>query len=267
MATGDIPDMQARLRALLPPWWPNIGSAPVLDAILAGVATILSASYGLIQYAAAQTRIRSATGGWIDLIAWDFFGGRFTRIAGETDASFNARLLQELVRPRVTRSAIQAAVADLTGHPVRIIEASNLTDVGFWKTRGSGPKPISFWKVDVPGAPLRWSPRGLANQFFIECTLPLTASFGGNPMPAWGQYTLNWMKRGTAGARATGSSLILRTNTIGQRGADAVYALVNAMRAAGVIAWVKFVPVPTKPYWDQPGASWDDGVSTWDNTK
>lgn len=263
--TGDVSDLQARLRSVLPTWWPNIGVSPVFDGILIGIATIFSAVYGLIQVAGLQTRIRSATGGFIDLIAWDFFGGRFTRITGETDAAFDARVIEELVRPRVTRSAIQAAVAELTGNPVRIIEASNLTDVGFYKVRGSGPAPVSYWNVDAPGAPLRWSPRGLANQFFIECTLPLTASFGGNPMPAWGQYTLNWMKRGTAGALATGSSLILRTDTIGQRGSDVVYALINAMRAAGVIAWVKFVPIPTKPYWDQPGAKWDDG-STWDNT-
>lgn len=264
--TGDIPDIHARLRSLLPPWWPNIGASPVLDGILVGTATLFSASYELIQYAGAQARILTSSGGWLDLIAWDFFGGRFTRIAGETDAAFDARIIQELVRPRVTRAAIKSAVEQLTGNPVRIIEPSKLTDVGFWKKRGSGAA-ISYWNVDGSGTPLRWSGRGLHNQFFIECTLPLTPAFGGNPMPTWGKYTLNWMKRGTAGALTSGSAMILRYNTIGQRGSDAVYALINAMRAAGVIAWVRFVPLPTVPRWDQPGATWDQPGAVWDSTQ
>jgi hypothetical protein len=263
LATGDIPDFQARLRANLPPWFPNVGSAPVIDAILTGIATLFANFYVLYVFAKAQTRILTSSGAFIDLIAWDYFGGRFTRLPGEGDVSFLKRVVAELIRARVTRAAIQSALVSITGYPVRIVEASVLTDVGFWKMRGSSPAPVSFWNVDTPGNPLRWSGRGLRCQFFVECVLPLTVSFGNNAMPAWGTYALNWMLRGTAGSRATGSSLISRGDNASTDGAQAVYDLINSMRAAGIICWVKFVPIPTATQWDQPGASWDSGLF-WD---
>lgn len=270
MATGDVTDMQARLRGLLPPWFPNVGSAPVVDGVLTGIATLLSLMYGLIAYARLQTRIRSATGGFLDLIAWDFLGGRFTRFPGESDQAFLPRLLTELTRRRVTRAAIIAALEQATGYPVRLIEPGVLTDNGFWKVRGSAPSPVSFYRVDTPSNPARWSGRGLRCQFFVECTLPLQTTFGNNAMPAWGVrgaggssvFSANWMLRGTAGALKWGSSWLSRSGA--STGGEAfIYSLLNAMRAAGIICWVKFVPVPTKVLWDQPGVQWDQGAS-WD---
>src|SRR5579862_5296427 len=105
MATGDVPDIVARLRSLLPPWFPPQGAAPIVDGVLTGIATLLSGIYGLIQYARAQSRIATASGAWLDLIAWDFFGSRFLRRTQETDASFIPRIRSELRRPRLTRAA------------------------------------------------------------------------------------------------------------------------------------------------------------------
>lgn len=269
MATGDQADILSRLRLLLPPWFPPLGQAPVIDGALTGIAYLLAGSYGLIAFARAQIRIATSTGAWLDLTAWDYFGGRFTRRPGETDATFSARIREEIIRPRVTRSAIRAALIEITGFPVRIIEPSRLVDVGFYKVRGSGIAPLSFWNVDAPGNPLRWSGRGLRCLFFVECVLPLAKAFGNNAMPAWGLrggaggsiWSLNWMLRGTAGARAWGSSLIKRGDSTVQTGSDLVYSLINSLRAAGVTAWVKFVPPSTQPYWDQPGAKWDSGAT------
>lgn len=264
MATGDVNDMQARLRGNLPPWFPNMGSAPVVDGILIGIATVLSLVYGLIAYARAQARIRSAFGGWLDLIAWDYFGARFTRLPGEIDAAFLARVLPELVRRRVTRAAIQQALVQLTGYPVRIIEPAQLTDVGFWKMRGSAPQPRTFYNVDTAANPARWSSRGRRCQFFVECTLPLTASFGTNPMPAWQEFTATLFLRGTAGARSGQSAWITRGRNSTARSSQAIYDLINAMRAAGITCWVKFVPPPTAVQWDQPGVQWDQPGVKWD---
>jgi hypothetical protein len=264
VATGDPNDLLYRLRALLPPWFPNQGSAPVVDGLLTGIAALLSGIYALIQYAKSQTRIRSSSGGWIDLIAWDFLGSRFTRLPGETDSAFLSRLLPELVRGRVTRSAIQAALVQLTGYPVRIIEPAMLSDVGFMKMRGSGPAPISFFRVDTKANPFRFSSRGIRCQAFIECVLPLTASFGNNAMPAWGEYTNAFFLRGTSGARSGISALISRGDTASSGGAQSVYDLIEAMRAAGITIWVKFVPVPTAVTWDQPGVRWDQPGVAWD---
>lgn len=264
MATGDVPDIQARLRTLLPPWFPSSGQAPVIDGVLTGIAWLLSYIYGLIQYARAQSRIATATGAWLDLIAWDYFGARLGRQPGELDPALSARIRQELIRRRVTRSAIQTALQGLTGYPVRIIEPARPTDVGFYKVRGSGIEPISFWNVDTPSCPLRWSGRGVRGQFFIECVLPLVSTLGNNALPAWGEYTINWMLRGTAGARASANSLLERGGLTTASGAATVYSLINAMRAAGVIAWVRFVPIPTEPYWDEPGATWDASGARYD---
>jgi hypothetical protein len=265
MATGDVPDIVSRLRANTPPWFPDQGSAPVVDGVLTGIATALSYIYGFIQYARAQARIRSATGGWIDLIAWDFLGARFTRLGGETDAAFLARLLPELVRRRLTRAAIQQALVQLTGFPVRIVEPAQLTDVGFMQVRGSGPAPISFFRVDTPANPFRFSSRGRRCMFFVECVLPLTSSFGNNPMPAFNEYTSTLFLRGTTGARSGLSAMISRGDVAASGGSQAVFNLINAMRAAGVTCWIKFVPVPTAVLWDQPGVTWDQPGVRWDN--
>ena len=258
--TGDVDDMTARLRLLLPPWFPNQGSAPVVDAVITGIATLLAGVYALITFVYAQSRISSAVGVFLDLAAWDYFADRLLRNAGELDDSFRARVKEELIRPRLTRAAIRTALEEITSNPVRIIEPARLSDVGVWKMRGSGT-PVSYWRVDSPGAPHRWSSRGQRTRFFVECTVPPVKTFGNNAMPAWGKYTLNWMLRGTAGARATGSSFIKRGGATAVSGKELVYSTINAMRALGVTAWVKFVPASTGPYWDQPGATWDGGAS------
>lgn len=265
MATGDVADLEFRLRANAPPWFPNQGSAPVVDGVLTGIATLLSYVYQFIQYARAQSRIRTSSGGWIDLIAWDYFGARFTRLPGEGDAAFLARLIPELVRRRVTAAAIQQALVQLTGFPVRIVEPEQLTDVGFWKMRGSQPTPISFYRVDTAPNPARWSSRGLRYMFFVECVLPLTVSFGNNAMPTWGEYTGTFFLRGTSGSRSGPSAQILRNDFSSSNGAQAVYNLISAMRAAGITCWVQFVPVPTTVRWDQPGATWDQPGVRWDS--
>ena len=92
MAAGDQTDILGRIKALLPfRWFPDI--TPVLDALLSGVAWALSFIYSLIQYAKLQTRIATASDGFLDLIAFDFFGTSLLRRQQETDVSFRGRIL------------------------------------------------------------------------------------------------------------------------------------------------------------------------------
>jgi hypothetical protein len=270
MATGDSNDMLARIRVNLPPWFPQQGSAPVLDGLLTGIASALAFVYSLYAYAVLQTRIGSATGPWLDLIAWDFFGARFLRNPGEADASFRGRILAELIRPRVTREAIQAAVAQLTGFPVRVIEPFMVSDTGFWKMRGSNPAPVSFYRFDTPANPARWSGRGLRCMFFIECVLPPTQLFGSANVPAWVMRgsgivgTAFYIMRGGAGANLWGSPWTSRASA-GVTGTAALFSLIHSMRAAGITCWLKFVPLPTANTWDQPGVTWDQPGVRWDH--
>ena len=128
---GDQNDMAARLRAVLPNrWFPD--ATPILDGVLAGIGQAASWAYALLGYARLQTRIATATGGWLDLVAQDCFGARLVRRSNESDASLRARILLELLRPRATRAALAKQVADITGRQPSIFEPSRPEDTGCW---------------------------------------------------------------------------------------------------------------------------------------
>lgn len=76
---GQIADVIKRLMAALPPWFPAPQVAPVFNALLTAISDAFAFIYQYLQFASLQTRIKTATGGWLDLIAWDFFGARFGR--------------------------------------------------------------------------------------------------------------------------------------------------------------------------------------------
>lgn len=129
--TGDAEDMMARQIAVLPPWWGAPGIIPAtLRLPLAMSARVGAWLHALFAYARLQTRIKTATGGWLDLIAWDFFGRRIRRRAGQPDDSFRRRILAEMFRPRATRPAMASALRDLTGREPRIFEPSRPQDTG-----------------------------------------------------------------------------------------------------------------------------------------
>src|SRR4051812_13428650 len=108
--------MIARQASVLPPWWGAPGTGPPgLRIPLSMAASVGSWIYDLIAYAKLQTRIRTATDGWLDLVAFDFFGGRIKRRAGQGDEAFRRRIMVEMFRPRATRPAMAAALKDLTG--------------------------------------------------------------------------------------------------------------------------------------------------------
>ncbi len=130
MAVGDQSDVLARLKAVLPPWFSS--PTPVLDAVLSGYAWAGSFVYGLYAYAKQQTRMKTATDGWLDMFAGDFFGSSLIRAAGQTDASFRARIIANLFRERATRNAIIRVLQDLTGRTPIVFEAERPADTGAW---------------------------------------------------------------------------------------------------------------------------------------
>nr|DAL36425.1 MAG TPA_asm: Protein of unknown function (DUF2612) [Caudoviricetes sp.] len=129
MATGDQDDFVRRLKSVLPVQWFN-DSNPILDAVLNGLASALSWVFQLYAYAVLQTRILTATDGWLDIIANDFFGERIKRQAGQTDEDFLNIIRINLFRERGTRQAIIKVLEDLTGHTPRIIEPARPQDCG-----------------------------------------------------------------------------------------------------------------------------------------
>lgn len=122
---GDADDIFARLKGMLPTRWFGTAtdSMPILDAVLYGIAASLAFIYSMYAYAKLQTRLLTATDGWLDLIAADFFGpSGLLRKPGQTDASYRALIIASLFREKATRKAIVTALSALTGRAPTIIE-------------------------------------------------------------------------------------------------------------------------------------------------
>lgn len=128
---GDAADMLARLLTLLPlRWFPDV--APLLSAVLAGVAEAPSWLYAMLSYTRLQTRIATATDSFLDLVAQDYFATTLVRRSGEGDTAFRARIMRDLLRDRATRPAMIAALTDLTGRAPSVFEPSAPGDTGGW---------------------------------------------------------------------------------------------------------------------------------------
>ena len=129
--TGDPQDMLARLKAVLPSrWFPD--ATPVLDGMLSGLANVAAWSYTLLAGVRAAARIATATGGFLDMIAQDFFGPRITRRPSQGDAAFRVRIEAELLRERGTRGAVISVLQDLTGRTPVVFEPMRPADTRAW---------------------------------------------------------------------------------------------------------------------------------------
>ncbi len=218
MATGDQQDMFARLKSMMPRGWFGDVS-PVIDGVLQGCAAIMASVYALIVYARLQTRIRTATDGWLDMIASDFFGLSLQRKAGQSDASFRANIIANLFRERGTRNAVSKALIDLTGRAPIIIEPNRPQDCGAYSAPNSG--------YDDAGA---YSDVSLSYQAFITAYRPF-----GTGIPNIAGYGIS-----TAGysvdAQGEYTSPSMSTDTVTD--AD-IYAAIEAVRPAATITWVR----------------------------
>jgi hypothetical protein len=141
---GDQDDMAARLRAVLPTGW-FADDAPILGGLLAGLASAWAWLYSLLAYVQQQTRIATASGGWLDLIACDFGGASWAREAGESDTHFRARIQFNLRRLRGTRAALITNLTALTGRAPQVFEPANATDTGGLNTAELGCNTSGGW--------------------------------------------------------------------------------------------------------------------------
>jgi hypothetical protein len=130
MATGDQGDITQRLQALVPTGWFPVAIANICNAVLAGIANALSFTYSLLAYIRLQTRIGTATDGFLDLIAGDFFGDDLLRRPGESDSAYRARILAGILREKNTRHAVYLVLEQLTGVAPYIFEPQRAADTG-----------------------------------------------------------------------------------------------------------------------------------------
>lgn len=212
---GDSDDMRRRMVSTFPHRWTQ-HDAPNRNAILGGLADALAYVYGLLAYAKDQTRIRTASGMWLDLIAFDFFGLRVRRRQGQTDDAMQAMIMREIFRARVTRAGLKGAVADLTGNDVRIIEPWNTVDCGGYDTGLAG--------FDMCG---RWGSLEMPCQLFLATLQPIGAG-----IPNVGGFD-NGPGGFDAGAEEYGDQSMV----VGPVTDQDIYDTINATRAAGITVW------------------------------
>jgi hypothetical protein len=126
---GDISDMLARLKLVLPARWFS-DTTPILDALLTGLASAWSGLYALLGFVQSQTRIATATGIFLDIASVDYLGDTLPRRAGEADGAYSARLRSNLINPGPTRAGLVEKVTNLTGRAPIVFEPLNATDTG-----------------------------------------------------------------------------------------------------------------------------------------
>lgn len=239
MATGDQTNILARLKTLLPPgWFPASSSGqtsptPILDGILSGFSAIAAYGYSLIQYVKNQTRIATATDGWLDIISLDLFGGALPRNPGELDPAFRARIRANLFLPANTRAALQAAVQSVTGYPVRMIEP--------WQPNDNARYGSSFYGYNRAARPGQYANGNQRTAGLIVCSLPASSGGGGQPRRGYGGI---FYTNGPTYA-APAASWYVQPNT--GNAEQIVFSTINKFRALGVRVFVKFVPPAQLP--------------------
>lgn len=241
MATGDVNDMVARIKGVLPiRWFPDPNSdgtsnTPVLDGVLTGIAWPWSQFYGMLQFVKLQTRIATATGSFLDIITIDFLGTRLPRRNGEGDPSFRVRIMKEIVRSRATRQALVQVLTDLTGRAPVIFEPRWPPDTGGWgflgMTVGTG---LEFGSIDgtAPGAG-GWGSLALPFQVFVTAF----RGGGGGIANVGGFYTGSGWAGGGYGVGALEFASL--SMSVGQITDDEINAAVASVIPVATTAWVQ----------------------------
>jgi hypothetical protein len=220
--TGDQDDMLARLKAVLPSrWFPD--RSPVLDGLITGLAWAGQWLYGQVAFARAQTRIATATGVWLDIIAWDFFGRRLVRRSGQSDDALRRRISLELLRERGTRAAVISVLQDLTGRIPAVFEPAWTSDTGGYSSMQGAGGGLGY---GVAGG---WGSLALPFQCFVVAYRPQSGGIAN--VAGWGT---------NAGGYGLGSAEYATLSMIqGQVTDSDIYAAVRDVLPVTGIAWMQ----------------------------
>lgn len=224
MASGDQPDMLARLKAVLPSsWFPVI--APVKEALLSGIGWMQAQNFALLAYVKQQSRVSTATDVFLDIAARDYTGTDVTRRLQESDASFRARLLAALLPTAATRAALLMRLTTLTGTAPHLFEPTQPMDTGAYGYGGLG--------YNTAGG---YGSLALPFQAFVSVKRPVSqgvpylAGYNGNastPVYAPGGYGVGLLAYSDLDQAFDGVT-----------DAD-IYQAIATTQAAGVTAWTQ----------------------------
>lgn len=228
LSSGTQLDIVSRLQALIPYGWFTRGGSPLKDALLTGMANMFAFAFQLFGYVKQQTRILTATDGFLDLIAADFFGGNLIRRQGQSDTSFRSNILAFMFRERVTRQSIVNVIEQLLGTTPSIIEPDNPNDTGVYNVNGAGT--IGYGVAGVYGSMM------MPFQPFVTVFKPLSSAIAPPQVAGYGIPT---------GAYATPSQIEYITygaDTFGILDTD-IYAALNSVRPVDGVIWTQILPV------------------------
>lgn len=229
MATGDQSDILGRLRRLLPGGWFSDDS-PVLIGLLSGLSRGSAWIYELWSYARLQTRIRTATDGWLDMIAADFFGALLQRQANQSDGSYRAKIVANLFRERATRKAISQVLEEVTGKTPLIFEPQRPFDTGAYGVACGYGAAGGYGSLMLP------------YQAFVVAFRPT-----GSGVPMVAGYGI------PTGAYSTPSQIEYANQSMTEGVSDAdIFAAIDRCKPAGTVIWASVrsppgVIVPPEP--------------------
>lgn len=215
---GTQSDILNRLQQLLPKgWFPN-GQSPIKDALLTGAANMFAFIYSLFAYVRQQTRIATATDGFLDMAAQDFFGDELLRLPAQTDPSYRARIQSALFLERNTRAAVTRVLTQLTGRAPIIFEPQRPADTGAYNNGSLG--------YGVAGG---YGSMAYPYQSFVTAFRPK-----GTGIPNIAGYNI------PTGAYSTGSQAeYVSQSMIGGIQDNDIYAAIDSVKTFGTIIWAR----------------------------
>jgi hypothetical protein len=204
---------------------------------------VFSNIYAMLGFVNAQTRVNTATGGWLDLCAADYFGhGGLPRLQYEQDSAYRTRILYNLTAPRGTYAGMAKMLTELTGNAPLIVRPNSPVDCGGY---GTPSNPAAGGGLNAYSSAGCYGNLQLPNQVFITVYpsttgygtyggygygTPLTPAAGGGygyateGLPAIGGGAPAWVDPSSLPAYITDSF---------------IYEQVNEWMPAGNIAWTK----------------------------
>jgi hypothetical protein len=194
----------------------------VLDSLLSGLGCVWAWTYSLVVFVGQQTRIATASGVWLDMIANDLFGTSLQRDPNEADDPFRLRITQEITRTRGTRAAIISALSDLTGRAPLVFEPARSADTGGWGSQAAGFSGLAYGRAGG------WGDLGMPFQVLVTAFRPVGGGIAN--VSGWGGpagYGVGPIEYGNA-SMVEGSI------------ADSdIYAAVAAVMPATATAWTQ----------------------------
>lgn len=219
MATGDRSDIASRLTQLIPHGWFANGLSSMRDALLQGLASSFAFAFSLLAYVRQQTRISTATDGFLDMIAGDFFGSSLVRTLNQTDASFRARIIINIFRERGTRKGLSLVLTQLTGRAPVIFEPARPADTG-----GYGGGMVGYGVAGGYGS------LALPMQAFVTAYRP-----AGSGIPSVAGYGISTTGYATPSQGEYAALSMVQTHVTD---AD-IYAAIDSVRPAGYVVWAR----------------------------